>query len=217
MTIYDLTLYGVHFPRLIGDTKVILADTPEEVYSKAPKEYRFEVTALEQYGSKKDVLQLKFVDGHTEYITMHEPVMYLEDGEWKPAEHKEVVEEFLTLHASLKEEKSIENITSIFDLVFYGVQEDLGIKFKKVKISLSKVIRDECLTKDSIFFDATILKEYKGNKYVVKAVTDWGEITYIPLFNANMYYDEEKKRWEYCNESPIPGKILKCYVKHLNG
>jgi hypothetical protein len=79
------------------------------------------------------------------------------------------------------------------------------------------VTRDSCLTKNSVIFTATVLKEYKGNKYVIKLVADSGETCYIPLFNAHMYYDEEKMKWDYCNESPIPGKILKCYVEHLNG
>ena len=217
MTIYDLKLYGVHFPRLVGGTKAILSHNQIEAYGKAPHEYRFEVTVLKEYGTKQDVLWLQFVDGHSEYITLYEPFMYLEDGEWKPAQHRNVAEAFLAKYNEIKEIQEIGINANIFELTFYGIQEDFCVKPKRVEISLSRASRDRCLTKNSMLFTATILKEYKGNKYVIKLLAEGGETCYIPLFDANMYYDEEKRRWEYCNESPIPGKILKCYVQYLNG
>lgn len=217
MTIYDLKLYGVHFPRLIGDSKVLLSQNREEVYAKAPRHFRFEVEVLKQYGSKQNVLQLQFVSGHTEYITLYEPAMYLDQDEWKPAEYREVAEAFLEVYDELRDAEAQEKPTSIFDLIFYGLLEDFGFKTPRVVISLSRVTRARELSKNSVLFTAEILKEFKGNKYVIKAVTAEGEICYIPLFNANMYYDEKNMKWDYCNESPIPGKILKCYIKHLNG
>ena len=85
MTIYDLKLYGAYFPRLAGVAKVTLADRPGGVLEKAPKEYRFEVELLKQYGSKQDVLELQYTDGRKEYVTLYEPTMYLEDDEWHPS------------------------------------------------------------------------------------------------------------------------------------
>ena len=117
----------------------------------------------------------------------------------------------------MKEIECLGNNISIFDYTFYGSVEDVAIKPTMVEISLSKASLEQRLTKSSILFTATILKEYKGKKYVIKQTTDSGETCYIPLFNANMYYDEVRRNWSYCNESPIPGKILRCYVKHLNG
>lgn len=215
MTIYDLKLYGVHFPRLIGGANVALADSPEEVFGKAQREYRFEVEVLEQYGSKQDVLQLQFLDGHKEYVTLHEPHMYLDDGEWKPSENN-VAEAFLTMYELLKEKETVDIAQSIFDLNFYGMLEDFGLKRLRAKVFLFKVVRDNELTKGSTLFNAIVLKEYKGKKYVVHAITDEGDEAYIPLFEANRYYNAIKRVWDCCNESPIPGEILECYVKYLN-
>lgn len=216
MTIYDLKLYGGHFPRLIGGFNVALAEHPDEVFGKVPREYRFEVEVLKQYGSKQDVLQLSFLEGHTEYVTLHEPHMYLDDGEWKSSENNDVAEAFLAMYELLKEKETIDSAQSIFDLTFYGMLEDIGLKRLKAKVSLFKVIRDNELTKGSELFTAIVLKEYKGKKYVVHAITDEGDEAYIPLFEANTYYNATKRIWDYCNESPIPNEILKCYVKYLN-
>lgn len=216
MTIYDLKLYGAHFPRLIGDTKVTLADRPEEVFEKVPREYRFEVEVLKQYGSKQDVLQLQFLDGHKEYVTLYEPTMYLDDGEWKSSENNDVAKAFLTMYELLKEKETIDSTQSIFDLNFYGMLEDFGLKRLRAKVSLFKVVRDNELTKGSTLFNAIVLKEYKCKKYVVHAITDEGDEAYIPLFEANTYYNATKRIWDYCNESPIPAEILKCYVEYLN-
>lgn len=219
MTIYDLKLYGVYSPRLAGEYKVTLVKNREEAYEKFPRDGTcvFEVTALKQYGSKQDVLQLQFVDGSTEYVTLYEPAMYLDKGEWKPAKERNVAERFLSKYQELQETETIGQNRSIFDLTFYGLQEEIGCGIKKVKVFLSRVRRDRCLVARSLLFTATIMKEYKTKKYVVKAVTSEGEICYIPLFDANIYYDEERRKWERCpNKSAIPREILKCYVKYLN-
>ena len=216
MTIYDLKLYGVCFPRLIGDYRISLSQDMEKVYAKAPKEYRFEVTALKQYGSKQDVLQLQFVDGHTEYITLYEPTMYMDEGEWRATKSKNVAEKFLSVYNELKEFEALEKNTSIFDLTFYGLLEDIGLKMLRAKVALSLVTIEEAITSDCVLFTATILKEYKGKKYVIRGVIEEGKLCYIPLFEANMHYVSEKGCWDYCNESPIPNEILKCYVEYLN-
>ena len=218
MTIYDLKLYGAYSVRLAGGYDVRLLQEMPITYGKVSREYMFafEATVLKQYGSKQDVLQLQFVDGHTEYITLYEPSMYLDDGEWKLSKDRKVAEIFLEKYNELKELETIGKNPSIFDLTFYGVMEDIGLKAPIAKVSLSRTTRDSKIASNSILFTANVLKEYKGNKYVIKAETTDNVICYIPLFNANMYYDEAKKRWSYCNESSIPGQILKCYIKHLN-
>ncbi len=217
MTIYDLKLYGVYFPQLVGGGHVRLSTERIEVRASRGYVYKFEVTALKQYGTKQDVLELQFDDGHTEYITLYEPSMYLNEGEWKLAKDRIVAASFLSKYEELKEEEAIGSTPSIFDLTFYGLLEDVGLKMLKTKIFLSRASRDRELTQNSILFTATVLKEYKGNKYVIKVVTVDNVICYIPLFKANMCYDNDNRIWVSCSESPIPGKILKCYVKHLNG
>lgn len=217
MNIYDLKLYGVYMPRLVGGRRVMLAAERAEVHPKSPREFRFEVVALKQYGTKKDVLWLRFVDGHSEYTTLYEPYMCLDNGEWQSTHLGDVSEAFLAKYNEVKEIEALESKSSIFDFTFYGLVEDSAIKPQMVEISLSRVRLEQCLTKNSVMFTATILKEYKGKKYVIKQTADSGETCYIPLFNANMYYDEVRKNWSYCNESLIPGKIMKCYVKHLSG
>lgn len=216
MTIYDLKLYGAHFPRLIGDAKVMLTDSPGQLHGKVPIEYRFEVEVLKQYGSKQDVLQLQFLDGHREYVTLHEPTMYLDCGEWKPSENSDVAEAFLAMYELLQEKEIVDSAGSIFDYTFYGVLEDIGLKMPRAKVFTFKVARDSVITKGNVPFTAVILKEYRGKEYVVKCTTEEGEEAYIPLFQANVYYDVAKKKWSHCNENPIPGEILKCYVKYLN-
>lgn len=216
MTIYDLKLYGAYFPRLAGNPKVALADRPEGVLEKAPWEYRFELELLKQYGSKQDVLQLQFLDGHKEYVTLYEPTMYLEDGEWRLSENNDVAEAFRTMFELLQEKETVDSAGSIFDYTFYGVLEEIGLKMFRAKVFTYKVARDSALTKGSAPFTAVVLKEYRGKEYVVKCTAEEGVEAYIPLFQANVYYDVAKKKWNFCNESPIPGEILKCYVKYLN-
>ena len=216
MTIYDLKLYGAYFPRLAGNAKVTLADRPEGVLEKAPREYRFEVELLKQYGSKQDVLELQYTDGHREYVTLYEPTMYLEDGEWHPSENNDVAEAFLKMYELLQEKETVDSAESIFDYTFYGVLEDIGLKMLKAKVFTFNVARNSVLTKGSVPFTAVVLKEYRGKQYVVKCTAEEGVEAYIPLFQANVYYDVTKKKWNFCNESPIPGEILKCYVKYLN-
>lgn len=217
MTIYDLKLYGARFPQLTGGAKVMLTDRPEKLHEKGPIEYRFEVELLKQYGSKQDVLELQFLDGHKEYVTLYEPTMYLEDGEWHLSENNEVAEAFLTMYELLQEKETVDSAGSIFDYTFYGVLEDVGLKTLKAKVFTFKVARDSMLTKGGVPFTAIVLKEYRGKEYVVKCTAEEeGVEAYIPLFQANVYYDVAKKKWGYCNESPIPGAILKCYVKYLN-
>lgn len=216
MTIYDLKLYGAYFPRLAGAAKVTLADCPGGVLEKAPREYRFEVELLKQYGSKQDVLELQYPDGHKEYVTLYEPTMYLEDGEWHPSENNDVAEAFLAMYDLLQEKETVDSAGSIFDYTFYGVLEDIGLKMPRAKVFTFKVARDSVITKGNVPFTAVVLKEYRGKKYVVKGTTEEGVEAYIPLFEANVYYDVAKRNWSRCNESPIPGEILKCYVKYLN-
>lgn len=216
MTIYDLKLYGAYFPRLAGNPKVTLADRPEGVLEKAPREYRFEVQLLERYGSKQDVLELQFLDGHKEYVTLYEPTMYLEDGEWHLSENNDVGEAFLAMYELLQEKETVDSAGSIFDYTFYGVLEEDGLKTFRAKVFTFKVARDGVLTKYSMPFTAVILKEYRGRKYVVKCTIEEGVEAYIPLFQANVYYDVDERKWRFCNENPIPREILKCYVKYLN-
>ena len=217
MTIYDLKLYGAYFPRLAGDAKVTLADRPEGVLEKAPREYRFEVELLKQYGSKQDVLELQYLDGRKEYVTLYEPTMYLEDGEWHLSENGDVAEAFLKMYELLKEKKTIDSAGSIFDLKFYGLQEEISLGVKHVEVFLFRVQRDSLLSDRALAFTATVLKEYKTKKYVVKAVTSEGEVCYIPLFDTNIYYDEKKRKWKHCsNKIAVPEEILKCYIKYLN-
>jgi len=216
MTIYDLKLYGAYFPRLTGVAKVMLTERPEELHEKVPIEYRFEVEALKQYGSKQDVLELQFMDGHKECVTLYEPAMHLDCGEWKCSGNNDVAQAFLKMYELLKEKETIDSAQSIFDLTFYGMIEDTGLQMLSAEVFLFKVARDSALTKGSVLFNAVVLKEYRGKKYVVKGTTEEGVEAYIPLFEANLYYDVAKKKWSYCNENPIPGEILKCYVKYLN-
>ena len=216
MTIYDLKLYGAFFPRLAGNAKVTLADRPGGALEKAPIEYRFEVELLKQYGSKQDVLELQYTDGRKEYVTLHEPTMYLEDGEWHPSENNDVAETFLKMYELLQEKETIDSAESIFDYTFYGVLEDVGLKTLRAKVFLFKVARDSVLTKGVVPFKAVVLKEYRGKEYVVKCTAEEGVEAYIPLFQSNLYYDVAKKRWDFCNESPISRAVLKCYVKYLN-
>ena len=220
MTIYDLKLYGVRSLRLAGGDEVTLSQEVLTTYGKTSREFMFvfEVTVLKQYGSKQDVLQLQFADGHTEYVTLYEPSMYLdEDGEWKLAKDRKVAEKFLAKYEELKEIEAIGKNPSIFDLTFYGLQDEMGCGIKKVEVFLSRSRRENALGTNSLLFTATMLKAYKAKNYVVKAVTSGGAICYIPLFDDNMYYDGEKKKWEYCpNKIVIPKEILKCYVKYLN-
>ena len=219
MTIYDLKLYGACLPRLAGEYKVALVENMEVLYGKVPRDgqFVFEVTVLKEYGSKQDVLQLQFKDGHKEYMTLYEPAMYLESGEWRQAKSRNVAESFLEKYEELKEMKMIGQNPNIFDLNFYGLQEEIGFGIKRVEVFLSRVKRDVCLKHNSLSFKAVVVKEYKNKKFVIRAVTSEGEICHVPLFDANIYYDEERKKWDYCHESPIPAKILKCYVEHLNG
>lgn len=219
MTIYDLKLYGVYLPQLAGRYKVVWKKEMDASYVKCIRDgmFAFEATVLKQYGSKQDVLQLQFRDGHTEYVTLHEPAMYLDDGEWKEAKERNVAEMFLEKYEELKEMECIGENMSIFDLTFYGLQDEMGCGIKKVEVFLSRAKRDNALSANSLLFTATVLKAYKAKNYVVKAVTSGGAICYIPLFDDNMYYDGEKKKWEYCpNKIVIPKEILKCYVKYLN-
>ena len=219
MTIYDLKLYGVRSLRLAGEDEVTLSQEVPVTYGKPSRGlmFVFEVAVLEQYGSKKDVLELQFNDGHTEYVTLYEPSLYLDNGDWKPAKDRKVAEKFLAKYEELKEIEAIGKNQSIFDLTFYGWLADNGLRAPSVEISLFRGDAERVLVDDGIPFTAIVLKEYKGNKYVIKAVAEDDEIYYIPLFNANMYFDERKRRWLTCNESPIPNKILKCYIKYLNG
>ena len=217
MTIYDLKLYGAFFTHLLGGGEVRLTNERAELPERTPYVYKFEATVLKQYGSKQDVLELQFDDGHTEHVTLYEPSMYLDDGEWKTAKDRKVAEKFLEKYEELKEMDEIGKNQSIFDLTFYGWLADNGLRAPSVEISLCRGNPERVLIDDGIPFTATVLKEYKGNKYVVKAVNALDETYYIPLFNANMYYDKGKRRWAYGNESSIPSKILKCYVKYLNG
>ena len=220
MNIYDLKLYGVRSLLLAGGDEVTLSQEVPLTYGKATRGFMFmfEVTVLKQYGSKQDVLQLQFVDGHTEYVTLHEPSMYLEeDGEWKLAKDRKVAEKFLAKYNELNDMEAIGENPDIFNLTFYGIQEEYGVATPKVEVSLSKTIRDRMVSEKNVSFTAEILPEHRGKKYVIKAVTDAGEICYISLFNPNEYYDEDKRRWDYCNWTHIPCKILECYVKHLNG
>ncbi|MBQ8043817.1 MAG: hypothetical protein IJ272_06695 [Clostridia bacterium] len=213
MTIYDLKLYGAYFPRLAGVAKVTLADLPGGVLEKAPREYRFEVELLKQYGSKRDVLELQYPDGRKEHVTLYEPTMYLEDGEWYLSENNDVAEAFLAMYELLQEKETVDSAGSIFDYTFYGLLD----KEFKAKVSLFKVARDREFTEGDMLFTAVVLKKYKGKDYVVKCVREGGEATYIPLFQSNIYYDIIRMRWNNCSENPIPGEILKCYIKYLNG
>lgn len=217
MTIYDLKLYGAYFPRLAGNPKVTLTDRPEGVLEKAPSEYRFEVELLKQYGSKQDVLELQFLDGHKEYVTLYEPTMYLDDGEWKVTENNDAAEAFLTMYELLKEKETIDKAQSIFEHTFYGFQQNLCFGLPKVSVYLSKTARDKSSSKGGFYFTATVLKEYKAKKYVVKIVPDKGETCYICLFNSTMYTAEGRRAWGCCDASPIPNEIMKCYIEYLNG
>ncbi len=215
MTIYDLKLYGVHMPRLTGESRVILSQERERVDALAPKCYRFEATVLKKYGSKEDVLCLQFAGRPAEYVTLYPPTLYLEDGEWLPSTNSKVAEAFLEHYKCLTDTSSEDKSNSIFDYIFYGQLTYSALSTTQAIVSLSKDIMKQPISNDSVLFSACVLKEFKGNKYVVR-VKSGKETAYIPLFNDQMYYDETINRWEKCNKNPIPNKILKCYIKHMS-
>lgn len=216
MTIYDAKFYGVHYPKAKGDSKVLLSGSKEEVYEKAPEQFWFEVTLLKRYGSMKDVLRLQFVRGDVEYVTLYGPAMYLEDGEWKPTENMGVAKAFLKEYEKL-ENKLKEETISIFDITFFGALQDVGLFKPKAVVSISRenLEGNNSLSSDAIRFTARVLKKFRGKKYILE-LTSKDYVDYMPLFDNKLCYDSQINLWVPCNESPIPTKILKCYIKYLN-
>ena len=53
MTIYDVRFYGVHYPKMNGGSRVLMSQSMENVYEKAPKQFRFEATVLKDLVVKR--------------------------------------------------------------------------------------------------------------------------------------------------------------------
>ena len=210
MTIYDVKFYGVCYPKLIGDFRLMLYQSMEGDYQKAPQHFRFEVTLLKSFYGKKDVLQLQWVGRNVEYLTLQEPSMCFEDGMWHPCESSKVTKAFLEEYEKMHSQKKADKHASLFELTFYGRIRDWEGGNPNVTISLSNASE-----LGRIVLIAEVLKEFKGNKYVVKLETN-GNVDYIPLFNEKMYYDIETDMWLEGMKSLIPIQILECYIKYLN-
>ena len=105
---------------------------------------------------------------------------------------------------------------NIFDLTFYGIRLYKPNCKPQIRVSLSKEDwHSEKRRKIRKLFTAKVLKRYKDNTFVVE-INDFGDLTYVPLFNPNLYYDEEKEKWVECEENEIVSKIIKCYIKNAN-
>lgn len=223
MTMYDVKFYGVNWYYRIGGDMLIMSPSVA-IYNRSPVNARFEVTLLKQFGSKKDVLEIQYVMGEKEYVTLYEPTMYLDNGEWKETDDRRVPQKFLETYKTFccraeEDKRAREETTkskSIYAIKFYGMIEWVGITHPRVAIALSSKNMDGCnsYTDKPVYFIACILDRFKGNKNVIKLIFDEG-VDYIPLFNPKMHYDVKEEKWIECEESPIPGKILKCYIKHL--
>lgn len=215
MTIYDVKFYGAYFPTKRGVCTVRMSQAMFTVDKGLPDDVKFEAEILRKFEGKKNVLKLKFKDNTVKYETLYEPGYCYENGSWKETTYREAPKAFFKEYSRLVSKARANKQTSIFEMTFYGVFEDVGLTSPLVEMSLSKAVQNQELGANGVLFTAKVLKEFKGNKYVVKLMSE-ETVEYISLFNHSVCYDTETGKWIQCLESPIPGKILKCYIKHLN-
>ena len=98
VSIYEVRYYGVFFRYKLEFSGVNIYTRKEELHRVPGFENSFfEITVLEEYEGKKDVLKLEFEDGELAYETLNYPFLYLDikDNVWKKSNDRSTPEAFM--------------------------------------------------------------------------------------------------------------------------
>lgn len=101
MSIYDVKFYGVYFRYKFEFSGVNIFARKEDVHCVPSFDNSFfEITVLEEYQGKNDVLKLVFQNGEEAYETLRFPYLYLdmEDNVWKESKDKSTPEAFMAAY-----------------------------------------------------------------------------------------------------------------------
>lgn len=198
MSIYDKKFYGIYCFHEGDALWAKLYEKPEdaEVFECDSEIQHFEISLLEEYKGKRDVLKMRLKEEETfEYMTLLYPWMIYDEG-WQKLNTNVIQLEFLKLYIKVIQKVTKENNTlGLYDLKFYGVYYRYKMEFSGVSIFSKKEEVHAIPGFENSFFEISVLKEYKGKKDVLKLDFDDGEIAYETLYYPYLYMDMKNRVW----------------------
>lgn len=212
MNIYDAKFYGIYCFHDGDMLSAKLWETPEEITNPtgSPEIQHFEISLLEEYHGKKDVLLLRLKEENTyEYMTLLYPWQIFDDG-WHPLNTNVIQMEFLKLYIKLFEKEENKRL-ELYDLKFYGVYYHYKMEFSGVNIFSRKEAVQAVPGFENSFFEITVLKEFEGKKDVLKLEFQDGELAYETLNYPYLYMDMEDNIWRKSNDISTPEAFMKTY------
>ena len=101
---------------------------------------------------------------------------------------------------------------NIYDVKFYGVYFHYKMEFSGVNIFAKKEDVRVVSSFENSFFQVSVLKEYEGQKDVLKLEFENGEAAYETLNAPYLYMDMEDKVWKNSNDTSTPEAFMKTYL-----
>lgn len=102
---------------------------------------------------------------------------------------------------------------SIYDVKFYGVYFHYKLEFSDVAIYQTKKQVHAVPGFENLFFEVTVLKEYKGQKDVLKLEFEDGTCEYETLEYPFKYLEDGV--WKNSHNTATPEKFMKLYFSMI--
>ena len=101
---------------------------------------------------------------------------------------------------------------NIYDVKFYGVYFRYKQEFSGVSIYTRKELVHLVPGFENSFFEIRVLKEYEGQKDVLKLEFENGEIAFETLNYPFVFMDLEDSIWRKSNDASTPEAFMKAYL-----